>query len=116
MLLAPAGHALLIVNVLLVNCLVIPLSEERLWRGLVQPRLIVGLGFASGLALTAALFSRTHALVDASLGRLRGIIGAGLVRGVISARPSWKIPAVAHAVANTRGEALIIALTGGRSV
>lgn len=108
-----AGQVLTVVSLLLVNGLLVPVCEERLWRGLIQPRLVAGLGFAPGLALTAVLFSLKHALVDASLGRLLAIVGAGLVVGVIAARSSWKTSAVTHIATNTVATLLVLAGAGG---
>jgi membrane protease YdiL (CAAX protease family) len=48
----------------------VPLAEERLWRGLIQPRMVTRMGFVPGLLLTALLFSLKHAIIDASFGRM----------------------------------------------
>ncbi len=108
-----AGQVLTVVSLLLVNGLLVPVCEERLWRGLIQPRLVAGLGFVPGLALTAVLFSLKHVIVDASLGRLLAIVGAGLVVGVIAARSSWKTSAVTHIATNTVATLLVLAGAGG---
>lgn len=78
----------------------IPLAEEYLWRGVIQPRLVAAWSFAPAGVVTAMLFSLKHAIVDASLGRLLTIMCFGLVMGVYAARSSWRASAVAHAFAN----------------
>ena len=95
-----AGPLLAAISLILVNGLVIPLCEERLWRGLIQPRLIGGLGFAPGLLLTGVLFSLKHVIIDASPARLLTLIGFGLVVGWIATRAGWKASAVTHIAVN----------------
>jgi membrane protease YdiL (CAAX protease family) len=88
-------------TLLLVNGLVVPIAEEWLWRGVIQPRLVTSLGVGAGVTLTAALFSVKHAVVDASLGRLLTIVGGGLVLGGVAHLRSWKTSAVSHIVMNS---------------
>jgi len=71
------------------------------------------LGFVPGLVLTAVLFSLKHTIVDASLGRLLAIVGAGLVVGVIASRSSWKTSAVTHIATNTIATIITLAVAGG---
>jgi membrane protease YdiL (CAAX protease family) len=104
---ASASVPLAIASLLLVNGVVIPLAEERLWRGLIQPRLRVAWGVIPALLVTAALFSLKHAIVDASLGRLLALTLGGLVLGLVAYRgresdggSGWKASAVSHMVGN----------------
>jgi membrane protease YdiL (CAAX protease family) len=87
---------------------VIPLAEERLLRGIIQPQLLVAWGTLPALAITAVLFSLKHAIVDASLGRLLAITAGGLVLGIVAYRAGhgdsrqdgWHASAVSHVVGN----------------
>ncbi|MGE3270718.1 MAG: lysostaphin resistance A-like protein [Chloroflexota bacterium] len=107
-LLAGAAGPLSIGSLLLVNGLVIPLAEERLWRGLIQPRLVVAWGMLPGLFVTAVLFSLKHVILDASLGRFVALTAGGLVLGAVAYRASrvgrpgsgWKTSAVTHIAGN----------------
>jgi membrane protease YdiL (CAAX protease family) len=95
-------------SMLLVNGLLIPLAEEWLWRGLVQPRFVSGLGSIAGIAVTAALFSLKHAIVDASLGRLLVITAGGVVLGLVARAASWRASTISHATMNTLATALAL--------
>jgi membrane protease YdiL (CAAX protease family) len=105
---ASAAAPLAIVSLLVVNGVVIPLAEERLWRGLIQPQLRVAWGVVPSLVVTAMLFSLKHAIVDASLGRLLALVAGGLVLGLVAYRASeshgvgsgWKASAVSHMAGN----------------
>lgn len=83
-----------------VNCALIPVAEEWLWRGVVQPRFVRALGRSGGIAFAAVLFSLKHALVDASLGRLLNLTAFGVV-GVVASRTSWRASAVSHVALNS---------------
>lgn len=105
---ASAGPLLATVSLLLVNGVVIPLAEERLWRGSIQPNLRLACGVIPGLLATAVLFSLKHAIVDGSLGRLLALTVGGLVLGLVAYRAStaagvrtgWQASAVSHMVGN----------------
>jgi len=58
--------------------------------------LVVNAGGATGLALTALLFSLKHAIVDASFGRLLTIAAGGIVLGLVAKSSSWRVSAVSH--------------------
>lgn len=103
---------LIVVSLLLVNGIFVPLVEEWLWRGLIQPRLIGQLGLGFGLSLTAVLFSLKHAIVDASLGRLLLLTGFGIVVGIVAYRKGWESAALTHALANTISTALVLISVG----
>lgn len=92
---------LVVASLLLVNGIFIPVVEEWLWRGLIQPRFIGRLGLVSGLLLTAVLFSLKHAIVDASLGRLLSLICFGIVLGIVAHRKTWESAALTHILANS---------------
>lgn len=111
-LLAWAAPILVPASLLLVNGLVIPFVEERLWRGLIQPRLGAALGAVPGLVLTAILFSLKHALVDAALLRLVTLTAFGLVLGLLAARQGWRAAALAHALTNTAATVLALLAAG----
>lgn len=114
---ASAATPLSVVSLLLVNGVVIPLAEERLWRGLIQPRLRVAWGLVPALAVTAVLFSLKHAIVDASMGRLLALTAGGLVLGVVAYRgggadgeaAGWRASAVSHMVGNLAATSLALA-------
>lgn len=90
-----------VVSLILVNGLFVPISEEYLWRGLVQVRLMHILPASFAIGLTAILFSLKHTLVDASLGRFLGLIAFGAICGVVAQRNSWRRSAALHLVINT---------------
>lgn len=92
---------LIVVSLLLVNGIFVPLVEEWLWRGLIQPRFIRQLGLVPGLLLTAILFSLKHAIVDASLGRLLLLTGFGIVVGIVAHRKGWESAALTHTLVNS---------------
>jgi membrane protease YdiL (CAAX protease family) len=112
---AESGSLLSAVSLLAINGLVIPLAEEWLWRGLIQPRFIDGVGLAAGLIVTAVLFSLKHVVIDASLGRLLALTAFGLIMGVLAVRHGWRASSLAHMIANTFATALSLSagfLTG----
>lgn len=111
-LLEGAAPLLVPVALLLVNGGVIPVAEEWLWRGLIQPRLIGALGSVAGVLLTAVLFSLKHVIVDASLGRLLALTGFGLMLGLLAARQGWRASALAHALANSALSLLTLLSSG----
>jgi membrane protease YdiL (CAAX protease family) len=95
-----------IASLMLVNAFVVPLAEEWLWRGVVQPRLVSRMGAWAGVGLTACLFSIKHAVIDASLGRLLIIAVGGVVLGWVALRASWRASALSHVILNAAGTAL----------
>jgi membrane protease YdiL (CAAX protease family) len=114
---AGAATPLAIMSLLIVNGVVIPLAEERLWRGLIQPGLRVAWGVIPALLVTAVLFSLKHAIVDASLGRLLALTVGGLVLGLVAyragrsdgGRSGWEASAVSHMVGNLVATSLALA-------
>jgi membrane protease YdiL (CAAX protease family) len=112
---ASAAPLLVTVCLLLVNGWVVPLAEEWLWRGRIQPALVGAGGQLAGLLVTSVLFSLKHVLIDASLGRLLALTGFGLVMGLLALRRGWRASALAHAIANTFATALTLLLSGGQA-
>ena len=102
------GNLLVPLALLVVNGVLVPLSEEFLWRGMIQRRLALVLGPWPAIQLTAVLFSLKHAVVDASLGRLLFIVGLGAVWGYVAHRRSWHASAVLHAATNTLATLLML--------
>jgi membrane protease YdiL (CAAX protease family) len=88
-------------SMLLVNGLVVPVAEEWLWRGVVQPRFVSRMGLGAGIAVTAILFSAKHAVVDASLGRALAITCGGAVLGWVAHKATWRASALSHVMMNT---------------
>ncbi len=89
------------VSLLLVNGIVVPVSEEYLWRGLVQVRLTRIVSPVLAIGATAVMFSLKHVLVDASFGRFLAIVFFGAMCGVVAHRRSWKTSAALHILINT---------------
>lgn len=111
------ARPLALLALLVVNGVVIPLAEERLWRGLIQPRLFVAWGLPAALIVTSTLFSLKHVLVDASLGRFLAIVVGGLILGFVAhraggsdgGRNGWQTSAVSHMVANIVATCIAVA-------
>lgn len=96
------------VSLLLVNGVWVPIAEEFLWRGHVQPQLQASLPLGAAITLTAVLFSLKHAVVDASLGRFFFITAFGLIVGFVAARRRWQAAAVLHMTVNILATTLIL--------
>ena len=81
MLLESAAPLLVVASLLVVNGVVVPVAEEWLWRGLIQPRLTLGLGLVMGVLAArhdwrASAFAHSVAnLVATSIGL---VVGNGL--------------------------------------
>lgn len=110
---APAGLLLAALSLLLVNGVAIPVAEEWLWRGLVQPVISAALGSLPGLLVTSLLFSAKHAIVDASLGRALTLTVFGLIMGHTARRYGWRAAAATHSLANLIATAFALIITGG---
>jgi membrane protease YdiL (CAAX protease family) len=121
-LLPGAAVPLAVASLLLVNGLFVPLVEERLWRGLIQPGLRTSWGLVPGVLAASLLFSLKHVIVDASLGRLLALTAGGLVLGAVALRAGgpagertgWRTPAVSHAAGNTVATLMFLVATLGR--
>lgn len=110
-----AAPLLVTVSMLLMNGWVVPLAEEWLWRGRIQPALVGAGGQLAGLLATSLLFSLKHVLIDASLGRMLALTGFGLVMELLALRHGWRAAALAHAIANTFATTLTLLLSGGQA-
>lgn len=96
------------VLLLAVNGFVVPVAEERLWRGVVQTALVKARSPLAGIAVTAIVFSLKHAVVDGSPGRLLALIGFGLVAGSVRWRWGTGASTVAHIVANVIATLMVL--------
>lgn len=84
-----------------VNGVFVPIAEEYLWRGIVQPRFLRILPTWLAVGITAVLFSFKHVLVDASWGRFLTLIAFGFICGILAMQKGWKSSAVLHIFINT---------------
>ena len=84
-----------------VNGVFVPIAEEYLWRGIVQPRFLRILPTGLAVGITAVLFSFKHVLVDASWGRFLTLIAFGFICGILAMQKGWKSSAVLHIFINT---------------
>jgi len=98
------------VSVIAVNGLFVPVAEEFLWRGLVQPRLVQVLAVPMGVGITAVLFSLKHVVIDASLARFLTIVAFGLITGHLADRRNWHASAALHLFINTVSSVMALAL------
>jgi len=89
------------ISLVVVNGLFVPVAEEFLWRGIVQPRFARVFALPVAIGITATLFSLKHVLVDGSFGRFLMAIGFGVICGLLSYRKGWTASAALHAVINT---------------
>lgn len=113
-----AAVPLAVASLLLVNCLFVPLVEERLWRGQIQPGLLTSWGLLPGLLTASTLFSLKH-VVDTSLGRFLSIAVGGLVLGAVAVRAGgaaggqagWRASALSHVLGNTVATVIFLGTT-----
>lgn len=108
LLLPQLAPVLVVVSLFLVNGIFVPLVEEWLWRGVIQPRFVGRLGLVSGLLLTSILFSLKHVIVDASLGRFLTLTAFGVVVGIVARRKGWESAALTHTVVNIVSTLLLL--------
>jgi len=99
-----------VVSLIVVNGLCIPIAEEFLWRGLVQPRLVRILSLPLGIGTTAILFSLKHVIVDGNFGRFLMVIGFGIICGILAHRKGWNASAAIHILINTVSSIMALAL------
>jgi len=106
---AGTAHPLWVASLLMVtNGLVIPVTEELAWRGVIQSGLTLALGVLRGLLLTAGLFALKHVLVDGSAARLTTLLMLSLVLGLVRWRWGTGASIAAHVVMNLGGTALLL--------
>ena len=89
------------IALILVNGIFVPIAEEFLWRGVIQPHLLRVLPPPLAIGITAVLFSFKHVLVDASWGRFLSLTAFGIICGIVAWRKSWKNSAVLHIFVNS---------------
>jgi membrane protease YdiL (CAAX protease family) len=108
------AHAVIlkVISLISVNGFFVPVAEEFLWRGLVQPRLTQSIGVFFGISTTAVFFSLKHVLIDASFGRFLAIVAFGAITGALAHRESWRSSSALHIFINTVGT--ITALATGQ--
>ena len=99
-----------VVSLIVVNGLCIPVAEEFLWRGLVQPRLVRILTMPLGIGITAILFSLKHVIIDGNFGRFLMIVGFGIICGILAHRKGWSASAAIHILINTASSSMALAL------
>ncbi|MBP7149300.1 MAG: CPBP family intramembrane metalloprotease [Acidobacteria bacterium] len=109
---APAAFPLTALAMIAVNGLLVPICEEYLWRGLIQPGFRRVLPGAAAIAVTAILFSLKHVLVDASAARFLALVAFGGICGSVAARHGWKTSAALHLFVNTITTAVSLAVAG----
>jgi hypothetical protein len=82
---------------------VAPVAEELAWRGVVQTALVESRGPAVGIAVTAALFTAKHAVLDASLARVPTVLVLAVALGLVRHRWGTAASTAVHAVVNLAG-------------
>lgn len=97
----------------LAHGVVAPLAEELAWRGVVQTALVDARGPVVGIAVTAALFTAKHALLDASLARVPTVLVLAVALGVVRHRWGTSASTLVHVIVNTTSVLLLVVLVGG---
>ena len=90
-----------VISVIVVNGFIVPIAEEFLWRGIVQPRLGRIFPIPLAIAVTAILFSLKHVIVDGSFSRFLMALGFGVLCGILAFRKNWNASAALHVFINT---------------
>ncbi len=104
------SQILLFISLILVNGLFVPVAEEYLWRGLIQPRLAAVIASPIAIAVTAVLFSLKHVIVDGSMGRFLMVIAFGAILGFLAHRKTWHSAAALHMLVNSLSTITIFAV------
>lgn len=93
--------------------LLVPVAEEFIWRGMVQPGIRGALGARAAIAMTAALFTLIHWSAIAPDGRAAGLamlLALALGLGILRERTGSVVaPIVVHALFNAFNVALTLA-------
>ncbi|HEX9935195.1 MAG TPA: CPBP family intramembrane glutamic endopeptidase [bacterium] len=97
-------------SLIAVNGLFVPVAEEFLWRGLVQPRFESAFGASIAVGATAVLFSLKHVAVDASFNRFTMAVAFGVICGMLSLRKGWNASAALHVFINTASSVTVLVL------
>ncbi|WP_323173247.1 CPBP family intramembrane glutamic endopeptidase [Natrialba sp. PRR66] len=94
----------------LANGIIVPITEELAWRGVIQTALMDSYGTYVGGVLTAVAFVGKHLIVDggASVLRLVSLVVLGFVLCGLRARYGTTSSTVAHLVANSIATASVV--------
>jgi len=109
-LLPGSGPVLKIIFLISINGLLVPIAEEFLWRGLIQPRLVRNVGIIAGIGITALVFSLKHVIIDASMNRFLSVVVFGVVLGYLAHREDWHTSAALHLFINSISSVTILLL------
>lgn len=92
------------------NGIVVPITEELAWRGVIQTSLTEASGTTVAVVVTALAFVLKHLLVDLSapLFRVTTLVVLAFVLGILRARYGTASSTVAHVAANGLSTALLI--------
>jgi hypothetical protein len=107
---ALAAEPTLAVLFLLGNGVIVPLTEELVWRGVVQTELVEAWGPAAGIGVTAVLFALKHVVVDQSVARVTTLLALALVFGLVRYRFGTVSSTVTHIGVNTVATAGVVFL------
>lgn len=94
----------------LANGIIVPITEELAWRGVIQTALMDSYGIYVGGILTAIAFVGKHLIVDggASVLRLVSLVVLGFILCALRARYGTASSTVAHLVANSIATASVV--------
>jgi membrane protease YdiL (CAAX protease family) len=104
-----AGGAWIGPLLLVANGIVVPVSEELAWRGVIQSSLARAWGMAGTVAVTALALALKHVIVDGSVMRLTSLMVGALELCGVRARWGTGSSTVTHLVANFLATALALA-------
>lgn len=94
----------------LANGIIVPITEELAWRGVIQTALMDSYGTYVGGVLTAVAFVGKHLIVDggASVFRLTSLVVLGFIFCGLRARYGTASSTIAHLVANSIATASVV--------
>lgn len=94
------------------NGVIVPITEELAWRGVIQTALMDSYGVYVGGALTAVAFVGKHLVVDggASFLRLTSLVVLGFILCGLRARYGTASSTIVHLVVNSISAATIVAI------
>lgn len=88
--------------------LLIPITEEWVWRGVVQSGLTKGMGQVTGFIVTALAYVLKYLLVSLSIVNLTTLLLVALVLGLVRARAGTAASTVTHIVTNLLTAVILI--------
>jgi membrane protease YdiL (CAAX protease family) len=91
-----------------VNGVVVPVTEEFAWRGVVQTALVERFGSALGVGATSIAFALKHVIVDRSVSRFTTLLTLGAVLGIVRHRLGTGASTAGHVTANLTASALAV--------